>query len=452
MFPLITLGILLAYVYWVPVNRRPNKIGGAIGALLIIIGVSQTFIEPARIIWWEWLAFIAGLLILGVTLGVFALENQTESAKTSLSKIGWSWLLAFPYFITFFYAYSYHYRLAFSIVPLMILPTAVILSDWVSPDRLQNWRPMLRRGYLIALIAVSLPGVMIFAYDESEGWDWLWTRSDNYAAAGSSLQGVVATIQTYIDTHEEPPVIIAPGLQPLPFYFPLVEIRVTDTPRTIAEMEGATHFIHSREGLLTYERQYEDASAYQHQWFASLRRNNVVDLVARYSDPSFFYEVYQFLGDEIRFEPLDYDIPVTETVDFGGFVRFTGYSPMETQLDVQDLNLELVWEVLDKPLEDYTLYLHIFREDSPDDVLVGADGPVLPTNLGYYSTLFWDIGEYIKDTRLISQADLLALPPGEYRIRIGWYNWQTLARVPVTINGDQVSDGYTLDTIFIRGE
>ena len=39
-----------------------------------------------------------------------------------ISRFGWMYLLALPYFITWFYSYSYHYRLSFAIVPLMLMP------------------------------------------------------------------------------------------------------------------------------------------------------------------------------------------------------------------------------------------------------------------------------------------------------------------------------------------
>ena len=45
--------------------------------------------------------------------------------------VGWGLALALPYFVTWFYSYSYHYRLSFAIVPLLILPTAAILARLV---------------------------------------------------------------------------------------------------------------------------------------------------------------------------------------------------------------------------------------------------------------------------------------------------------------------------------
>src|SRR5262249_40417587 len=55
-----------------------------------------------------------------------------------VKRFGWMYLLGLPYFITWFYSYSYHYRLSFAVVPLMLMPTAVILARWLAAERLRG--------------------------------------------------------------------------------------------------------------------------------------------------------------------------------------------------------------------------------------------------------------------------------------------------------------------------
>jgi hypothetical protein len=362
-----------------------------------------------------------------------------------LAIIGWAWLLALPYFITWFWNYSYHYRLSFPIVPLMILPTAAILAAWFRPERIMSWRFPLRLAYAALVVGLALPGAAIAVYDEGLGWDWLWTipPEDDYSRAG--LLGVVATLREYEAAHDAPVVVVAPGLQPLPFFFPEREIDVTDTPRRTHQLEGVSHFINSDIGLLSYEQDGEIAP-FQNQWLTSLPRQNVAERVVRYQDVSFFFDVYE-LHLEQRFEQPPVQIELDEPVMFGDFARLTGYNLSGTALD-QPQTLELVWQALDAAAEDYTLFVHLVQPDDLDHPLAGWDGPVRLWDLNYYSTLFWEADEYIIDQRTLSLQNPDTPASDEYRVRLGFYHPQTGARVPVTIDGQPAGDGYLLPASF----
>ncbi|GAB4522572.1 MAG: hypothetical protein OHK0046_35290 [Anaerolineae bacterium] len=451
-WPLLALGLLLLFLHIGPVKVRPNRPGTLLGVGLIALGVTPTILEPARMAILEWLLLLAGVFVLAVTLLDYALMHFSyfsDAALTALQKIGWAMLLALPYFITWFYSYSYHYRLSFAIVPLMLLPSAVILAAWFRPARVMAWCFVPRLAYAALVIALALPGVAIAVYDEGLGWDWLWTIPPEGDYSKAALLGVVETLQTHIDNTGEQPVVIAPGLQTLPFFFPQADIRIVETPRRIADLTGVDYFINSRETLLAYEATRETVP-FQNQWFSSLPRENVVTKVAAYEDDAFFYDVYALHTDE-RFIAPEVLVQAAGDVVFGDFVRYRGYN-LSTSTLIGGFIIDIVWEVLPgaPPPEDYVIYVHLVKAEDINNVIDGWDGPVMPWNFGYYSTHFWEPGEYIIDRRIIYPRDP-NLPEGDdYRLRVGFYNLETGARVPVTVNGADAGDGYLLESSFIR--
>jgi 4-amino-4-deoxy-L-arabinose transferase-like glycosyltransferase len=450
-WPLLALAVLLAYLYFGPLRARPDWRGAVIGVVLVAAGVLPTIIEPGRMRLLEWAILTAGVVVLARTLWIYARANLSEDGWAALVKIGWAGLLALPYFVTWFYSYSYHYRLSFPIVPLMLLPTAVILARWFTIERIRAWTFPRKTVYLLLVAILALPGVAVVMYDESAGWAWLWPQvaARGETPRGGSLQGVVQTLQAYIDTHDEPPVVVAPGMQTLPFYFPLLDIRIVETPRRTEALGDATHFIMSQEALLAYAADGGGAP-YQNQWLGSLRRENVTTYVAGYSDPTFFYDIYELHIAE-RFTLPAVEIPADGEVIFGDFARLVGHTVSDDELPTDGgLMLTLIWQGLDAAPEDYTIYVHLIDADDPDLPFTGADGPVAPWALSYYSTRFWEAGEHIIDWRTFSLQGV-ELPPGDdYRIRIGFYEVESGKRVPVTVDGQAAGDGYMLETVFSR--
>jgi len=109
-----------------------------------------------------------------MALGTRSLD-RLKDAQTA-AKIGWLWALGLPYFITWFYSYSYHYRLSFAIVPLMIMPDWVILvklrdslqSSAVSRQTIPY--QVLPLVGIVVIIALAIPGIINPLYDGNAGW------------------------------------------------------------------------------------------------------------------------------------------------------------------------------------------------------------------------------------------------------------------------------------------
>jgi hypothetical protein len=116
--------------------------------------------------------------------------------------------------------------------------------------------------------------------------------------------------------------------------------------------------------------------------------------------------------------------------EWDGFARLTGVAfpeGLETWSG-GSLALAFAWETLGPADQDYSLFAHLI--DASDQVRAQTDGYAR----GDRATSAWTAGETIIDPRRILLPP--DLPPGEYRLRIGWYDWRTDTRVPVAGSGD----------------
>ncbi len=123
---------------------------------------------------------------------------------------------------------------------------------------------------------------------------------------------------------------------------------------------------------------------------------------------------------------------VAAEVRFGPALHLRGYD-LENPAPApgEPLTLRFYWQAETPPQGDYSLFVHLAP---PDDRSPAAqwDGP--PARLER-PTPSWDA----PSETLISQSVTLSLPPelppGEYRVLIGLYDYQTGARLPVTVDG-----------------
>ena len=77
--------------------------------------------------------------------------------------------------------------------------------------------------------------------------------------------------------------------------------------------------------------------------------------------------------------------------------------------------------------------------------IIGFDAPPLQND---YPTSLWDAGDVIIDPHLL---DLSTLPPGDYQVLTGLYNFTTGDRLPAGIDGKPLPDyAVNLGTITIE--
>ncbi len=88
------------------------------------------------------------------------------------------------------------------------------------------------------------------------------------------------------------------------------------------------------------------------------------------------------------------------------------------------LAVHLTWQALAPLAENYTVFVQVL--DAQDRIVGQVDNWPLQ---GTYPTGQWSPGEVVSDPYLIQLDE--ELPPGQYRLQVGWYLLATLRRLPV---------------------
>lgn len=483
-WPLLALIVLIGYLY-LGRKSRPNLITRLIGLALVLAGLLPSIVPPLLWRWFpeqfeplrfnapvnagelqssyitplEWALLGAGIVLLIWTFWRYGQEHFTDNTWAVTRRIAWVGLLALPYFLTWFYSYSYHYRLSFPIVPLMLMPTAVILAHWIKSENLVQWRSAVRVTYLLIIVVMSIPGVVNTLYRIGEGWDWLWTDvyvndTEKYASQHPSLLFVVGDLITYADSHENDPVVIAPGAQLLPFFFPTYDIDITSVPTRIEELDGATHYVYSQHAQWRYEEAGIEWT--ENQIVAGLGRVDLFQPRATHDDGNFFYENYELNIGYRLVSPTDLNISNRADADIrlGDSIRYVGSNVHYTIfIDRERILVEFFWQVIAPIDDDYMVYIHLV--DEAGTVFASWDGPVdVVTRHGmnyYYTTQVWEPGEIIIDRRYLQLDDPDSVPDGNnYRVVVGMYRLSDDERLSVTINGAAAGDIIMLETVYSK--
>lgn len=443
----LALIILLAFIYATQ-KTRPNGVLLLLGVVLVSAGILPTVLEPRRMAMIEWVTLAVGSAILAFALWRYAKAHASESTWRTIQKVGTALLLALPYFVTWFISYSYHYRLSFAIVPLLILPTAVILAHWLTLERVQAWGTSLKLVYLSALVVISVPGIVSAVYDLNGGWDYLWTDKypddwARYSSGNESLMNIVQGLEIWLDEHPDERLIVsAPGVDRLPFFFPQQEIRVDDTPTHLSEIEDASYFIY---GHPESDAIYERNPSPQNQVLSALGRTDILRRAWGMDDGTFRYDIYELALARRWDAEIRPNAPASGEVIFGDFVQYIGHDIAGAELwENRRLVFKIYWRPLATTDHDYMTFVHLLDVDG--NFITNWDSPAGQFADGYYSTAVWEVGELFIDDRGIRLPEGL-LPVGEnYQLAIGLYDLQTQARLPIMVNGDVIGDSLIIKT------
>ncbi len=117
---------------------------------------------------------------------------------------------------------------------------------------------------------------------------------------------------------------------------------------------------------------------------------------------------------------------------FAESIRLLGYDLLTT---TQSLSLTLHWQGQKPIMQDYKLFVHLAPMERPEP-LRQVDRL---TQDGLYPTGVWQPGEVVSERVAL---DLTGLPPARYRLAIGWYDPNTLARLPASNAGQPVPDDW----------
>jgi len=453
-WPLLALFTVNSFLTFAPLAHRPPVRQLWLFSGVILAALLPTIFAPRRMNLAEWLILGLGMLGYVAVLWPYTIRYATVQVKRQIAVMSWAWLLALPYFITWFYSYSYHYRLSFPILPLMILPTAFILAAWLRWDWVVRWRPARQRLYHLALLGACLPGVFVVLPRYNAGWDWLWSNRfpDDMSRLATFNGAIAEAAETLIALAEREGniVILAPGFQRLPFFLPHLDVRIDDTPTSLAEIADVDYLVFTQETAWLYaERELPAVN----QVLGSMARPEVMTSVDREVDASFYVLIYRLRPPQQRFRArLTPDDPSPGEVLFGNFGRLASVSRSDNALLAdRPIRLRLIWEARQPSESDYVAYLHLYDEGG--DLVQTWDAPPAQFTLTYtptpwlthYPTHVWEAGEFVQDRRILRpNPDVQLDGSARYRLVVGFYDPVTLARVPVTINGEPAGDGYTL--------
>ncbi len=462
-WPLLGLLCLLLALGRVPYASRTQARQMIIGLTLLLaallptifgqlnITALQPLFPPRRIQALEWAMLAAGALLLWRSL--WPLLPAAGPQRNTIAKCAWALAMSLPWFVTWFWSYSYHYRLSFAIVPLLILPCALCLAHWLSRERVQRWSRPRRALSGVALCVIALPGITSTLLDPIAGSDWLQPGhfSDDtakYTSGNIALMRMVNRLQIYAREHpEEPLVVAAPGVKRLPFFFPLDDIRVYESPTRLQELEDVRFYVDSiPENPLKWDENAPGSN--QILGALSLARigpGNTLRFAWQRDDGNFSYTLYE-LNLERRFETPDRAQYSPQSVDFGGFARYRGHEIRSNRLwPGRQNSFSIYWEALNEAEQDYSIFLHL--RDAQGNLITSSDGPVgLDENRRFYSTLVWEPGEFIRDERQLRVPEDREYDLGEdYALWIGIYDWRSGERLPVTIDGEPAGDSYRIN-------
>jgi 4-amino-4-deoxy-L-arabinose transferase-like glycosyltransferase len=123
-------------------------------------------------------------------------------------------------------------------------------------------------------------------------------------------------------------------------------------------------------------------------------------------------------------------------------IRLLGHTLPATFQAGQTIPITTLWQTLAPVSEDYTIFLHL--RNSANQTVAQLD--FRPFD-GAYPTSHWLPGSTIEETRLwILPADV---PPGPYSLRLGLYQVQTLARLPLLEDTDG-ENAVTLSQVWLE--
>ena len=414
--------VIAAVVAWLAMAIRyklnwREYLLGAVGMILLLAGALASnpnlFPErvdpPASYITLAEAALMAG----GLALGGFSLRSAYAAAailqaNRKIRAGGWALLLALPYFITFFFSYSYHYRLGFAILPLLCLPIAIALSTLLKSERISGWSRRARRGYYLALFFMSLPGIAAPAFDVSWSTLWLnddWLESDirKYQVFNPSLMEVVFGLEDFARENGNGPVVLAPGEERLPFFFP--QMQLMDQPvASLADFEslGATHFIYGAKAREAYLDAGLDPMSTQ--LVSALGRADLFRMTKEHRDATFSYELYEALDWKDRWtvpKPHRSQPPERPLVIYGGRLQayVDGLYPAVIHRETP-ITFEPAWRALRTLEREYEFVLQLRRPDTGKmyqewRLRTGAH------RYGHYSPPFWEVDEVVRDRQVL---------------------------------------------------
>ena len=372
--------------------------------------------------------------------------------------------LALPYSLVWFWDFSYHYRLSFAVVPIFATLAAALL-DGALWDTLSASRTGRALGALTLAGTLTLAGAAGVQHS-AQVWlaGGLPDDTAKYDHGNPALMQVVHMLERYAEENGAPPVVVIPGEDRLPFYFPTWEIRAprdfAALPTRLEDLAGADIFIGGSvyEFLLQQAGKWPNSlladaavgSAYHVHNVQSMGRSwpTVLEPIPLQPDGSlpaddgnFRYEAYT-VHPQARYTPMYPNDPLEKPALFGDLAYFLGHDVITLDWTRgRRIILTLYWRptAAAPAPRSYSVYIHLL--DAEGNMIAQWDGVPL---LGQYPTIYWRAGESLLDYWDFHVPEDVPLGPAQ--LRIGLYDPLSGERLPVTVDGQPLGDGLTINT------
>ncbi|MCS6835648.1 MAG: glycosyltransferase family 39 protein [Anaerolineae bacterium] len=434
-------------------NSDRLLLGLALIALLVGALPSMPWIDPTRVDPpFSHIRLIeAALIVLGLLCAALLVYRQwwiEDKARSGLIRLGLAWGLALPYVITWFFSYSYHYRLLFAVTPLLMLPTAALLADWRWAMK-PTWADLSLRSLayasagLLVLIGLLIP----ITNADLNGPDWLWTDkypndTARYYAHNSSTILLTEYLEGYQRETGQAPIIIAPAEQHLRFYHPEWTIITDSDPLSLDDLDGATHFVYSSFAAWRYADL--GIAPQDNPIVASLGRREVFTPVISHR-ATFRYELYRvdtrkrWTEDSIS----PYATRLTERVVFGNFAELVAVEASNTYF----YNTNVYTTLYLRPLAQTEREVFIafdFVSHRDGQSYYRWEGPIAPHEHGHVSARLWQVGEIVHDVRRLSIPTDSGIPHTSYDFRLSMYYADDPDKTPIPVTIGQQTALYYL--------
>jgi hypothetical protein len=455
-WPLIGL-VLLAALWLLGRADRPDRrllLGGLLlmlGGALPSAGLFNTATHRLTLLELAALLIGAGLYAVAVIQWGRRRRAAGESLPPEVPLVRDVIALVVPYWITWFWSYSYHPRLAFAIVPLQFFILALLIARLVDrlPDRV-NRPVLLRRAAFVILIAFIgvglwavvdetvpywLTGELVDDNDKHLASNYALTRTVNLLRADFEAEDIVNPDD--VDDPPRPINIVAPGNLRLPFFFPELPIN-TDPVTDLAVLDdGVTHFIDGFEADLVYDAIGQPVN----QARGAMGRDRLVEPLGHEYDGDFYYTSYR-INTALRWQEPSFNGFLPEPVQIGDLAAVSGFSTVGREYwPGRRVVVNTILRVTGTTDMDYQVFMHVMDGDQQVatwDHTPGGDS---------YPTSLWEPGEYIED-RIWAELDE-TVPLGTFQVNMGLYDLATGDRLPVQV-GDTTTDSFTVLDVIIN--
>lgn len=355
-----------------------------------------------------------------------------------------------PYFITWFWSYSYHFRLSFPIVPVFagLLGAAIAAaSQGFGRSRLYVVTAV------IVIAALAAPGWWsVLSALEPAVTGELADDDSKIARGNPALMALVDFLRAQREALDRPLRVVAPGELRLGFFFPQDDIRGDVYPLWLDEIGDIDFYIDSS----VSHRFYALRGTFLNQIIASRTRREVMQRVFAADDGIFRFAAYT-IDNAARFARPSPNGPLN--VQIGDFAELVGYDLSTLfQRPGEALYLTLSWGAYGPAALDYSVFIHLWDADAGVLVAGWASQPMEDAFFVWqgvpgahfsapYATRLWQAGEFIIDDRRLVVP--LNTPSGRYELRVGLFEPVSGERLPVTRDGTLLGDSILLNVIEI---